>query len=354
MKSVGLIIVLSILTASISACSQVVQPTQNPQYATRTVPEKATESPTEQPVPQSATSTAGQVDTQAENTPTFPPSTLIESSQPAGEVSFQDKLALSDQVIFSLQSLPVLTSQVYQAWLTAEDGSVISAGILTQQPDGSSSLTYTSPDGSSALGKYTHFFITQEDAMQSIPGVDVVVLGEISPELHQTARVLFEINQGEPATPRNKPFVQGMVEQYALALQHIDNAVNAQSIGASAETKQHLEHVVNILEGSQGERFKDYTGDETAQNPGDGFGVVLYIRQVASSLKDPAIETSAAELIDAITGLETRAIAILEDQNGASDLPDLKLQAIELGNDLLKKFYLLIQQAFIIKLTPAP
>jgi len=339
-----------------SACSTTDKPTQSLQQST-SVPSEQTS--ILEPKPSTPTQLASPPEATSEKlpaigTPTSASPDEVNSNQPEGEVSFQDKLAESDQVVFTTQKLSELNNQVYQAWLGAEDGSAISAGVLTLQPDGSASVEYTSPDGRPVLVNFTHFFVTREDTEQKIPGPQVVLSGELQPDLQQIARNLFVTNQGEPVTPRNKPSVQGMKEQFSLALQHIDNAINAQAINASAETRQHLEHVINILEGAQGVRFRDYTGDQIAQNPGDGFGVVQYIQQIAVFLHDPRLDDAANEVVNAIVALENSTIAILEQQNGAPALSEVKSQAVELDNNLMKPFYELVQQVFTIKLTPTP
>jgi len=75
-----------------------------------------------------------------------------------------------------------------------------------------------------------------------------------------------------------------------------------------------MEHVIKILEGAAGQRFLDYTGDGLAQNPGDGFGVKGYARQVATLLGAEG-STAAAELDVQVNALQdqcTRIIALTE------------------------------------------
>ena len=49
---------------------------------------------------------------------------------------------------------------------------------------------------------------------------------------------------------------------------------DAQAAGKLAEVKLHAEHLVNLIEGSQGAHYGDLNKDGQITNPGDGFGLL--------------------------------------------------------------------------------
>ena len=69
----------------------------------------------------------------------------------------------------------------------------------------------------------------------------------------------------------------GARREIGVARLHAELAKAAVDDGDVDGAKQHAEHVVNILEGASGENFVDLDGNGTAQNPGDGFGALLYV-----------------------------------------------------------------------------
>lgn len=103
-------------------------------------------------------------------------------------------------------------------------------------------------------------------------------------------------NDGEPTTPLNSAYALGLLAQTDIAHLHFQNASNAAAIGAHEEMRAHLEHIINIPEGMNGPRYSDHDGNGTAENPGDGFGVIGYSAEIGALLagQATAAETAAA------------------------------------------------------------
>jgi hypothetical protein len=247
---------------------------------------------------------------------------------------------------------PAPSNQVYQGWIRNEDGSLISTGTLDVQ-DGAIHLEWTAPDGRNLVASVTGFLVSLSDA----PGSDqltgkVVYAGEMTPDQVALARNLFVSNSSDPVTPRNKAYAAALVQQANLAGEHIKNAINAEAIGAAKERALHLEHVINIIEGTKGERFKDYDGDGVAQNPGDGFGVLAYAAELAAKLNQQEITAKAQEVLVALVGLEQEVIAILENQPGAKSLADLRADFDTINKNLVLGLYNLSEQAISFKVNP--
>jgi hypothetical protein len=255
-----------------------VQPTEPPSQATEP-PLVSTHAPppTTQPEP---TDAPAPTDTPAP-TPTSAPVA-------GGRVSFRDNLAVADQLVLTMRGVvPPPDGSVYEGWLVADDGvTEISTGVFQVSADGSVDHTWVSPAGENLLAQYASFAITVEPAADDDPGPssEITFRGAADPNTLAAARRVFATNDGAPATPRNVSYGQGLLTQGQVARDHALNAFNAAAIGAFAEMRVHCEHLINIVEGTAGPRFADYTGDGRAENPGDGFGALVYARQMAALL----------------------------------------------------------------------
>jgi hypothetical protein len=224
---------------------------------------------------------------------------------------FESQFAVADQFLLLLTNVPAAPQgQVYQGWLVADDGARLSVGQLVPAADGTLSVKWVSPTGENLLTRFAGFEMTLEpvDGSDSPTG-KVIYAGQMAASQAASARLFFVTNTREPATPLNTPFIPGLLTQLEIAIQHIQNAQNAEAIGAAQEMRVHLEHVINILEGADGPRFKDYNGDGAAQNPGDGFGVKGYARQVAVVLNTPELATPVETGVNA---LQDQALTIFE------------------------------------------
>jgi hypothetical protein len=147
------------------------------------------------------------------------------------------------------------------------------------------------------------------------------------------------------------------VEQSSVAVQHVQNAVNAAAIGSLSEMRAHLEHVVNILEGASGPRFGDHDGNGQAQNPGDGFGVRSYAEQIVELYRDsPQIGTAAQAVQVQIEAVEDQCLGILRDTSDTTTLTpqlnELKVLANRLQVEAVAGLYQAAQAAISFKVMP--
>ena len=263
----------------------------------------------------------------------------------SGIASFQNNLAIADKFVLKLTGVSAPPEgQTYQGWLISGDGAATSIGTLNLSSDGSIGLEWNSPNSENLLSRYSRLQVTLEPASGSAsPTGQVVFAGELSGEVLTKARRLFVKNEGEPATPLNTAFAPGLIAQTDVAVQHVQNAVNAAAIGAFPEMRTHLEHVVNILEGATGPRFGDHDGNGVAENPGDGFGVVGYARQIAELLKDKeAVVAAAADVQTQSTAIQDKCLEILQIEDMAvatAQLAELKGLADQLKTDPVTRLY---------------
>jgi hypothetical protein len=268
-------------------------------------------------------------------------------------------LAVADQLILTLAGVsPPPDGSVYEGWLIADDGvTEISTGVFEVGGDGGVEYAWTSPTGENLIAKYTAFAVTVEPADDADPGPsnEVVFHGSAAPETLSAARRVFAVNDGEPATPRNVSFGQGLLTESQIARDHVINAFNAAAIGAFGEMRVHIEHVINIIEGTAGSRFADYNGDGRAENPGDGFGALAYARQIAAVLPGAAAGLSAVE--SHLIAIQDRADEILAASDIASAKPllaEMKTMGEQLLNEASPAFYGAAQAAVSYAITPTP
>lgn len=254
---------------------------------------------------------------------TLPPRLPVSLITGAG---FRDYLAVADQFYLTLNGVPAPpTGQIYQGWLLADDGAFLSVGTLPLSPEGQIGFVWNSPSGENLLTRYTRFQITLEPGTGSANSTGKALFaGRLDGAALANARRLFVKNAGQPATPLDTAFATGLLAQTDIASQHVQNAINAAAIGAQVEMQAHLEHVINILDGLGGARYGDHDGSGTAENPGDGFGVIGYSGQVAGLLTG-----QAASEMDA--GIQAQSAVIQEHCLEVVKLQDLEVAKTQLG-----------------------
>lgn len=299
--------------------------------------------------------------TQSEPTATLAPPDMPQptpATVPAdqGRVAFRDALAVADQLVLSAGNLtPPPDGFVYEGWLIAEDGTEISTGVFDVGADGSVDYAWTSPSGENLLARYAWFAITIEPLNDSDPhpSNQVPFRGVPSPDILAAARRVFAANDGEPATPRNVSYGQGLLTQSQIARDHALNAFNAAAIGAFAEMRAHCEHLINTIEGTGGARYADYNGDGRAENPGDGFGALAYARQSAVLLPDASDDLGEVESL--LIAIQDQALQVLEAPDVAAAQPlldELKTLSEQLTSQAAPAFYTAAQDAASYSFAP--
>jgi plastocyanin len=75
----------------------------------------------------------------------------------------------------------------------------------------------------------------------------------------------------------------------------------AAASGSQPDLRRNAEHIINIIEGEEGEFYGDWDGRFGVQNPGDGFGLIPYINE----MKMTAL--LSAEAVDATRAIKAHA-----------------------------------------------
>ena len=199
------------------------------------------------------------------------------SADAAGVGNIRDEAAMSDKITVAVSGFAALSSdQAYEGWLVSDDGiEKLSLGIWNVDAAGGGTFTYISPTGDNLIDKYDKLVVTVEPVPDNDAGPSALVSASDAIPSSSMAHIRHVLSNWPPA-PNAQGLIAGTRAQAETALAHANLAKTAADNGDLAGAKQHAEHVVNIIEGSNGANFGDLDGDGSAQNPGDGFGVLVY------------------------------------------------------------------------------
>ena len=185
-----------------------------------------------------------------------------------GEAVFRDANAASDSLVISFSDVPSLSEDsAYEGWLIDSTGGKISLGILRRTGTADIEQTYVSPSGENLAASYNRFAISLEPVPDPDPDTPGPIAYSDTVPLAAFAHIGHLIVAWGP-NPDGKGIAVGFVEQMAVAAAHADLARRSSSL---ADQQTHSQHVINIIEGSDGANY-----DASAGNPGDGFGVLNY------------------------------------------------------------------------------
>jgi len=144
------------------------------------------------------------------------------------------------------------------------------------------------------------------------------------------------LTNGPPG--ESKGILTNLKEQLDAAILHANLAKSEADAGNVAGLRQHIEHVINIIEGADGPNFGDLDGNGSTQNSGDGVGVLTHAANrkhgsfAAAAAPDYPVVVSEAEHVDAAgANVESRAISARDIALGSVLNADLVLAKIFLG-----------------------
>ena len=242
---------------------------------------------------------------------------------------------LSDTAIINL-TLPALPADmVYEGWLVTDDGSrAQSTGRFGST--GEVDTTYTSADGENLFSVFDKFVISIEPVDDPDPGPSAD-----KPFVHQIPaggilhirHLLFSLGGNPPYATGNfhagtpKGLAVGLREQTWIAMVHAALSSNSNTLPL---VKQHAEHVVNAIEGSEGPNYGDLDGDGSPQDAGDGKGVLVY---GAGTALHAALAAASAAEDDTVRGHSQEAIDSANQASAwATEARDLALVALASSN----------------------
>lgn len=165
--------------------------------------------------------------------------------------------------------------QSYHAWLLAsQEGETINLNRDgdVQWADGQLLVSYTQPESSNLLGTYRRFVVSLEPrgALLAEPS-RVVYSGEVAEQMSSLVRFAAQVHEGDPLTANLPDYLLDQSNHFSS---HAGFALEALEAGNLAGVRTHTEHVINILDGREGELYGDWNDDDFTENPGDELGLL--------------------------------------------------------------------------------
>ena len=225
---------------------------------------------------------------------------------------------------------------VYEGWLVSDDGSVkLSTGIMTVNDDGTMNHHFTSPDGEDLIHNYDKVVITVEPVPDTDPGPSGVFAFSDQIPAGAMAHIRHLVTNWPPGA--DKGILTNLKEQLDVVVLHANLAGNSDTIEG---IRQHVEHVINAIEGKDGPNYGDLDGNGSVEDFGDGIGVLTHVADrkhgpfAAGAASDEEVIVAGAALVDAtgknVEDWVTLARNIALD-NIINATPSLQLAKIWLG-----------------------
>ncbi|MCB8962274.1 MAG: protein kinase [Ardenticatenales bacterium] len=180
---------------------------------------------------------------------------------------------LASQLIVQLDQVPQPPAGTqYQVWLSGN--STVAAGAL-EVNNGIALGAFNL--GENVLASYETVLVTleSEGSTPDTPSGQLIYSGSLAADLRTAVQDLLS---------STGPLPNGLA-QLELAIQHTSFAQEELAAGNLAGGRQHAEHVINILDGADGEFFGDLDGNGLPENPGDGVGLRAYLEQTRAGLE---------------------------------------------------------------------
>lgn len=200
-----------------------------------------------------------------------------------GTATISDDQALSDAITFMMTVPPPSEGTEYVGWLVSDDGLTrMSVGVMERLGDGSINHVFNRDNsrytGENLIQGYDAVAVTEEAAGSDpdTPSGPEVYSSELPMDAVPHIRAI--VGDGSPANT--------IRTQLAEALQMARTAERA----SLADVQNHLEGVVNMIEGSEGSNYGDIDGNGSVNDPGDGEGILAHAEMVI----DSAIAAAAA------------------------------------------------------------
>ena len=230
--------------------------------------------------------------------------TVISPDVPIGRMRFSFATSDNDKITFSLagRSAPG-ESEHYEAWLVYDDGSFRNVGRLTFDASGTGRLEYTDPEGANLLEDVREIQITREqnDGSNSTNPAGEVVYSSIFPP--QTLVHVRNIGVSFDGGSDDASLISGL---YYYSGSYIEVAIigdpdfptyipitTAYENGDEATLRKRNEEVINMIVGSESDRYLDYDGDGQFDTQANEYGSLPNGSQ-AGYLQQTVLEAQAA------------------------------------------------------------
>ena len=265
---------------------------------------------------------------------TPPQPALISAGSPAGTGTavIWDDQSLSDSITTSMAGVtPPAEGTAYEGWLVSDDGEAeMSVGIMTVAIDGSISHTFGSASegytGENLIAGFNTFVITVESVPDDDPGSSSNVAFGYSVPLDGIAHIRHLLSDWPSGS--GVGIMTNLKAQLDIAIQHAELAAASDTI---EDVRNHMHHVINVIEGAEGANY-----DASFSDPGDGIGVIVPAQDskhgpfAATAVPDDTVIGEHALLVEA-SGANV--------ENWANKARDIALNVIGTSNLQLAKIF---------------
>ena len=224
---------------------------------------------------------------------------LISEDAFTGTAIIWDGQSLSDAITYAMSTVPAPSPGAeYVGWLVSDDGSIkLNTGIMEVADDGTVSSTFDSTNprytGENLIHNYGKVVITEEavGTDPDEPAGPAAFSHEIPPGA--MAHIRHLLSDWPPGT--GVGILTNLQLQLGVAVLHANLASDQTTL---AGVYQHLEHVINAIEGPGGENYGDLDGNGSIEDFGDGLGVILHAqdRQHAGFAAGQALDDATLQL----------------------------------------------------------
>jgi plastocyanin len=255
--------------------------------------------------------------------PPPPPTPTAVPIRAHGLLVWHDDTGRSDGALLSVDDLPALSGDnAYGAWLSGPDGNLFLGTLEAPSPvsgGNTRALNFAAPDHENLPSEFDSVLIARAPSawVDTASPADVVAVagGKLPP---QALVHLRHALAGVDETPQQVAFAVGLRQESDKVLVHAQFLQDAVDESNLANVLFHAEHLVNMIEGKQGEHFGDLNGNGIIENPGDGFGLLEngsqagYVKGLQETAQLAAAAPDATESIKlhaghvVITGDNTR------------------------------------------------
>jgi serine/threonine protein kinase len=278
----------------------------------------------------------------------------VEVVEPVGVLRFQDGTAPADQVTLSTSSMPPPPSDhQYEAWLIHDDGEQrIPLGIIVFDLENKGALNFVDGEGRNLIGLYSALEITLEPNDANPNPSNNIAFSVRLPDsgLIHVRHLLYSFG----ATPNQIGFIRGLDGNTRLLVDLSAQLLTAFETGNEGELQLQAERMLNLVVGNKSADYKDWNLNGIADDPGDGYGLLLngdqlgYIQGTIThadlALTSPDatanmlthgehVKNSAANVGDWAAQLRTQLIAILENPANP-DRAALIRQGVAMANQI--------------------
>jgi serine/threonine protein kinase len=266
---------------------------------------------------------------------------------PVAQVTYNDFNSSMDKANITVTRLEVPRAGThYEAWYLAQGGEVrLNVGTIKTDANGQGQLTYVDAESRNILAFFDQLEITVEadnDPSRDEPSNEVAASFVFPPLAFVHVRHLVVAFN---AAPENMPLIQGLwfgTDQVATSADELQAAFEKND---EQLVRQKTEEIINQLVGNANTAlYKDWDGDGTAIDPGDGYGLLQngepgyndqgYISQTIAHASFAAVAQDATDNIK--TNTEAVALVTKNVDGWSRQLLEkaIRLNEMSFGSDM--------------------